>query len=149
MFLVQHILIPPIILHASYELYNPQFFNQLGSILTVKFQLFGLTFLKTKNSLYKSSLQMAFVGTTLNMAIVAFGLRFIFAELMWEKMNLFHTATFASIISGVMLFRPHYNCWYKLDSSTAVDPVAVLAVFEDVEADRALYFLVHSHSTQD
>ena len=35
MFLVQHILIPPIILHASYELYNPQFFNQLGSILTV------------------------------------------------------------------------------------------------------------------
>ena len=34
-FLVQHILIPPIILHASYELYNPQFFNQLGSILTV------------------------------------------------------------------------------------------------------------------
>ena len=25
---------------------------------------------------------------------------------------------------------------------TAVDPVAVLAVFEDVEADRALYFLV-------
>jgi len=59
----------------------------------------------------------------LNTAIVAFGLRFIFAELMWEKMNLFHTATFASIIS-------------------AVDPVAVLAVFEDVEADRALYFLV-------
>jgi NhaP-type Na+/H+ or K+/H+ antiporter len=50
-FLVQHILIPPIILHASYELYNPQFFNQLGSILT-----------------------MAFVGTTLNTAVVAFGL---------------------------------------------------------------------------
>ena len=34
-FLVQHVLIPPIILHASYELYNPQFFNQLASILTV------------------------------------------------------------------------------------------------------------------
>ena len=36
------------------------------------------------------------------------------------------------------------GCCYKLDSFTAVDPVAVLAVFEDVEADRALYFLVHS-----
>jgi len=99
-FLVQHILIPPIILHASYELYNPQFFNQLGSIFT-----------------------MAFVGTTLNTVIVALGLRYIFGELMWEKMNIFHTSTFAAIVS-------------------AVDPVAVLAVFEDVEADRALYFLV-------
>ena len=85
---------------------------------------------------------MAFVGTTLNTLIVAVGLRYIFGELMWEEMNIFHTATFASIISGA-LFSPHN----RLDSFTAVDPVAVLAVFEDVEADRALYFLVHfAHS---
>ena len=58
---------------------------------------------------YKSSLilQIAFVGTTLNTAIVAFGLRYIFAELMWEKMNIFHAATFASIISGGFQQRPH------------------------------------------
>ena len=49
-FLVQHILIPPIILHASYELYNPQFFNQLGSILTVNLELILLRFLKTTKS---------------------------------------------------------------------------------------------------
>ena len=44
---------------------------------------------------------MAFVGTTLNTVIVAVGLRYIFAELIWEKMNMFHTFTFASIISGL------------------------------------------------
>ena len=46
---------------------------------------------------------MAFVGTTLNTAVVAFGLYYIFAELMWEKMNIFHVATFASIISGELV----------------------------------------------
>ena len=49
---------------------------------------------------------MAFVGTTLNTAIVAFGLRYIFAELFWDKMNIFHAATFASIISGGFQQRP-------------------------------------------
>ena len=67
--------------------------------------------------------QMAFVGTMLNAAIIGIGLRYFFAELLWTNMNIFHCLTFASIIS-------------------AVDPVAVLAIFEDVEADRALYFLV-------
>ena len=46
---------------------------------------------------------MAFVGTTLNIAVVTFGLHYIFAELMWEKMNIFHAATFASIISGELV----------------------------------------------
>ena len=50
---------------------------------------------------------MAFVGTTLNTAVVAFGLYYIFAELMWEKMNIFHAATFASIISGDFQQGPH------------------------------------------
>ena len=45
---------------------------------------------------------MAIVGTTLNTLIVAVGLRYIFGELMWEEMNIFHTATFASIISGAL-----------------------------------------------
>ena len=99
--MIQHILIPPIILHASYELYNPQFFDQLGSILTVNLEIIGL-----KSPLQFASsliLQMAFVGTTLNTVIVAVGLRYIFAELIWEKMNIFHTFTFASIISGLIL----------------------------------------------
>ena len=34
-FVLQHVLIPPIILHAAHELYNPQFFQQLTSILMV------------------------------------------------------------------------------------------------------------------
>ena len=45
--IIEHVMIAPIILHASYELYNPQFFNQLGSILTVNLELNLLRFLKT------------------------------------------------------------------------------------------------------
>jgi NhaP-type Na+/H+ or K+/H+ antiporter len=59
----------------------------------------------------------------LNTLITAICLRYVFATFLWPEMNIFHCFTFASIIS-------------------AVDPVAVLAIFEEVEADKALYFLV-------
>jgi len=97
--IVQHVLIAPIILHASYELYHPHFFGQIGTILI-----------------------MAFVATILNTIIIGLSLRYIFGSL-FPEMNLFHCMTFAPIIA-------------------AVDPVAVLAVFEVVNADKALYFLV-------
>ena len=68
---------------------------------------------------------MAILGTLLNCVLIGAGLR-LFAEVLWEHMNFWHCVTFASIIS-------------------AVDPVAVLAIFEAVDADRALYFLVPGH----
>merc|ERR1719228_926534 len=98
--IVQHILIAPIILHASYELYHPHFFGQIEKILI-----------------------MAFVATILNTIIIGLNLRYIFGGSLFPDMNLFHCMTFAPIIA-------------------AVDPVAVLAVFEVVNADKALYFLV-------
>ena len=98
--IVQHILIAPIILHASYELYHPHFFGQIEKILI-----------------------MAFVATILNTIIIGLSLRYIFGGSLFPDMNLFHCMTFAPIIA-------------------AVDPVAVLAVFEVVNADKALYFLV-------
>ena len=97
--IIQHILIAPIILHASYELYHPHFFGQIGTILI-----------------------LAFVATILNTVIIGLSLRYIFGSL-WPSMNIFHCMTFAPIIA-------------------AVDPVAVLAVFDVVQADKALYFLV-------
>ena len=103
LFWIQHIFIPPIILHASFELYNPQFFEQIGSVLT-----------------------MAIVGTLLNTILIGLGVMFVLqvlAPLLYPGMTIFQIFTFASIIS-------------------AVDPVAVLAIFEAVGADRALYFLV-------
>ena len=96
---VQHILIPPIILHASYELYHPHFFGQIEYILI-----------------------LAIGATLLNTVIIGVSLRYCFGSL-FPEMNLFHCMTFASIMA-------------------AVDPVAVLAVFEVVNADKALYFLV-------
>ena len=98
--IIQHVMIAPIILHASYELYHPHFFGQIGTILT-----------------------MAFLATILNTVITGLSLRYIYGYFFEPSMNIFHCMTFASIIS-------------------AVDPVAVLAVFQVVNADKALYFLV-------
>ena len=67
---------------------------------------------------------MAIFGTLLNFAIIGLGLR-LGAELLWHQMTVWHCFTFASIVS-------------------AIDPVAVLAIFEAVDADRALYFLVQT-----
>lgn len=97
---VYSILIPPIILHASYDLYHPQFFRQISSILT-----------------------LAILGTMLNAALIAVGLYFLYAKFFNPDMNIFHIISFSSLIA-------------------AVDPVAVIAVFEEVDADKALYFLV-------
>jgi len=97
--IVQHVLIAPIILHASYELYHPHFFGQIKTIFI-----------------------LAFGATILNTIIIGLTLRYIFGSL-FPFMNIFHCMTFAPIMA-------------------AVDPVAVLAVFDTVNADKALYFLV-------
>ena len=87
---IYSLLIPPIILHASYDLYHPSFFLQLPSILT-----------------------MAILGTALNTLLISLGLYFLYAAFLNPSMNIYHILTFSSIVA-------------------AVDPVAVLAVFEQV-----------------
>ena len=88
---IYSVLIPPIILHAAYDLYHPAFLAQLPSVLT-----------------------LAVLGTALAAAVIALGLHFIYARLINPAMNIYQILTFSSIIA-------------------AVDPVAVLAVFEQVE----------------
>lgn len=94
------ILIPPIILHASYDLHHPEFFQQIPSVLL-----------------------MATVGTALNAALISIGLYLLYAVNFNPSINIYHILTFSSIIA-------------------AVDPVAVLAVFDSVNADAGLYYLV-------
>ena len=38
--IIEHFMIAPIILHASYDLYHPHFFGQLGTILALALTLF-------------------------------------------------------------------------------------------------------------
>jgi NhaP-type Na+/H+ or K+/H+ antiporter len=87
---IYSVLIPPIILHAAYDLYHPAFLSQLPSVLT-----------------------LAIIGTSLTTGLISLGLFFLYANFFNRAMNIYHILTFASFIS-------------------AVDPVAVLAVFEQV-----------------
>merc|ERR1719219_959704 len=73
------ILIAPIILHASYSLYHPHFFGQIGTILI-----------------------MAFIATTLNVLLITPITLFIFEKTkLGHGFSLFDSVTFASLISAV------------------------------------------------
>ena len=102
---IEHLMIAPIILHASYCLFHPHFFGQLGTILT-----------------------LAILATVLNCLIIA--------GVVWASiMNI----EFLNMMTGyqVLMFSALIS---------AVDPVAVLAVFDTVGANRALYYLVFGES---
>lgn len=99
---VQALLIP-IILHASYSLFHPHFFGQLGTILI-----------------------FAFIGTFMNVLGISLIIHFPSSQL-YPGFNVYNSLTFASLIS-------------------AVDPVAVLAVFKEVNADKRLHYLIFGES---
>ena len=74
------IIIAPIILHASYSLYHPHFFGQLGTILI-----------------------MAFIATTLNVLLITPITLFIFQKTdPGQEFSLFDSVTYASLISAVV-----------------------------------------------
>ena len=74
------ILIAPIILHASYSLYHPHFFGQIGTILI-----------------------MAFIATTLNVLLITPITLFIFEKTkLGHGFSLFDSVTYASLISAVV-----------------------------------------------
>ena len=104
-FVIEHIMITPIILHASYGLYHPHFFGQFWTIVIY-----------------------AIVATVLNAILIAV-VMFLFNNYTAAgmPMNIFVCLTYSSLIS-------------------AVDPVAVLSVFEAVNANQQLYFLVFGES---
>ena len=103
-FVIEHIMITPIILHASYGLYHPHFFGQFWTIVIY-----------------------AIVATVLNAILIAMVLFLFNKYAVGMPMNIFVCLTYSSLIS-------------------AVDPVAVLSVFEAVNANQQLYFLVFGES---
>lgn len=103
-YVIEHIMITPIILHASYGLYHQHFFGQFWTIVIY-----------------------AIVATMLNAVLIA-TVMFLFNKYAaGMPMNIFICLTYSSLIS-------------------AVDPVAVLSVFEAVNANQQLYFLVFGES---
>ena len=102
-FFIEHVMITPIILHASFGLYHPHFFGQFWTIVIY-----------------------AIVATVLN-AILITTMLYFFNSAVGIPMNIFVCLTYSSLIS-------------------AVDPVAVLSVFEAVNANQQLYFLVFGES---
>ena len=71
-------LIAPIILHASYSLYHPHFFGQIGTILI-----------------------MAFLATSLNVLVITPIVSLIYRHID-QDFNVFDSLTFASLISAVV-----------------------------------------------
>ena len=80
------ILIIPIILHASYSLFHPHFFGQLGTILI-----------------------LSFVGTLLNVIVIT-GIIYPVYNYYDNEFNLFHCLTFASVISAVVSLQLFIYC---------------------------------------
>ena len=72
------VLIAPIILHASYSLYHPHFFGQIGTILI-----------------------LAFLATTLNVVVITPIVSLIYGPT-HPDFNVFDSLTFASLISAVV-----------------------------------------------
>ena len=75
---ILEILIAPIILHASYSLYHPHFFGQIGTILI-----------------------LAFLATSLNVLVITPIVSLIYRHVD-PDFNLFDSLTFASLISAVV-----------------------------------------------
>ena len=73
------VLITPIILHASYTLYHPHFFGQVGTILI-----------------------MAFIATVLNVVVITPIVYFIYHQID-QKFDLLDSLTYASLISAVVI----------------------------------------------
>ena len=104
---IEHLMIAPIILHASYCLFHPHFFGQLGTILL-----------------------LAIVATVLNCLIIT---GIVYASLMLTG-------------DDFLSMMPVHQVLMYSALISAVDPVAVLAVFDTVGANRALYYLVFGES---
>ena len=119
-------LLPPIILDAAYAIYDPEFLSNLGSVLI-----------------------FAVAGTLFNVFTIGYGLyivNFIGA------IGQFPAVEISTIMNETMTqtaLRDNLTAVECLTFSSlisAVDPVAVLAIFEDIGVNRGLYFLVFGES---
>lgn len=122
-------MLPPIILDAGYFMPNRLFFDHLGTILL-----------------------MAVVGTIFNIAAIGKYFLYIFSI-----QTFFLYTYFISIFSGSSLYAcnlinlfgkriPLLDIFLFSSLIAAVDPVAVLAVFEEIHVNEILYIVVFGES---
>lgn len=105
-------LVPPIALDAGYSLHLNEFFQNIGAILT--YAVFGTLFNTVGiGKWWPSSLVSAFLAAILCM----------FQAYYPSTVGVMNIAQFATLIS-------------------AVDPVAVISVFEEMHVNRVLYICV-------
>jgi len=124
-----NILLPPIILDASFTLYDRDFLSNIGTILT--FAFVGTLFNTFSVGLSLYGIQKLSGPFEVNVADnIPCGMSMETAnvtELQEFNLTLTESLVFSSLIS-------------------AVDPVAVLAIFEEIGVNTALYFTVFGES---
>ena len=119
-----HILLPPIILDAAYAIYDPEFLSNLGSVLI-----------------------FAVAGTLFNVFTIGYGLYIVsfIGAIGQFPANMINESLGESHITLNGNLTP-VECLTFSSLISAVDPVAVLAIFEDIGVNRGLYFLVFGES---
>lgn len=121
-------MLPPIILDAGFFMPNRPFFDHLGTILLFAvvgtiFNTFTIGNFPLKGSHHCSKFGVITSYTNLGISLWACGLTGLYGF----DIPLLETLVFSSLIS-------------------AVDPVAVLAVFEEIHVDQVLYIIVFGES---
>jgi len=118
-----HFLLPPIILEAAYSLYNKAFFDNLWTILLYAVVGTAFNFLSIGGLLVAVD-RLGFMGEMSPVELEVNGTLMYHMNYTIQPVEVF---TFTSIIS-------------------AVDPVAVLAIFSEVGVNSDLYYMVFGES---
>lgn len=127
-------MLPPIILDAGYFMPNRLFFDNLGTILL-----------------------MAVVGTIFNIATIGKFIYNIFRKFYLIRNIYYHSIQYKQIHAGLSLWAcglfgiyginpPILHTFVFASLISAVDPVAVLAVFEEIHVNEILYIVVFGES---
>jgi len=119
-----NVLLPPIILDASYAIYDRSFLQNLGSVLIY-----------------------AVIGTLFNVFLIGFalyGLNKVGA--MGDGLGIGSNKTWATNDGVTYAELDTIQCLTFSSLISAVDPVAVLAIFQEIGVNVSLYFLVFGES---
>uniref|UniRef100_T1KSG4 Sodium/hydrogen exchanger n=1 Tax=Tetranychus urticae TaxID=32264 RepID=T1KSG4_TETUR len=116
--------LPPIILESAFELFDKTFFKNIGTIM-----LLAVVRLKDSMNYCSDNFTFYLQGTIIN--IIGIGISIYVCSncglYLPFRLSFIECLTFSTLIS-------------------AVDPVAVIAIFQEVNVDKALYFLVFGES---
>jgi len=137
-----NILLPPIILDSAISLYNKEFFSTFFSVII--FAVFGTLF----NVL---TIGLSLYGLSQCGALGGFEFTFKNVTSASQVLTIFPTEDLSSLVIGES-FTVHpasldlFPCLTFGSLIAAVDPVAVLAIFEQIKVNAGLYFLVFGES---